>query len=267
MARENDPLVDPNTQIEALLTSSACALAEAVLGRVDSVEDYQRVFTVTESDVMRFIESHGLPDGACKTAPGAGETLYCHAEAGQWVVYRMERGRRRDSQGPFESRDEALMTVARLKLRYSGTGIDFAVPPGQTGRGNGGFPVVKFSPSENPDVETAQQKARNVFWPWRAAGLLICLASLAAMLFEIRYLHQSGVPEATGSRTGNLGALILLSLPWVALGLGVTVLFSNRPPRELMNWFNRQPLLRRVGWSIAVLVAMICATGMVLMAG
>ena len=242
-------------QIDALLGRKALELAERYVGRISSVADYQRVFTVTLDDILRYVAEQGLPKGAFRSVPDSGDGLYCHEDSGHWVVYQKERGVRQLELGPFTIQEDALAAVATCIAQASGTGIDFRKAADDPARSEGSS-IYKPSQSPPPAATPAAEPTNLA----RLQGVMLAAAAFAVMVVELRWFLHSGTPEASGSSRGNLGKLMLMGLPWLVCAAGIFQIVTGARLRDSQTYFGDLSTGRRVGLSTLVVALLLVAT-------
>jgi hypothetical protein len=258
-------------QIEALLTSRALELAESVVGRVSSTSDYLAVFSVTTSDVLRYVAAHGVPESSYRSAPDTWDGRYCHRERGTWWVYRQERGSRFSKQGPFEARRQALAAVAVDILHTSGTGIDFDRDPSDASRGTGGSGILKFSQPgvesqsarrDNPPRIDERPPATRPSLRMRIGGVAMVVVAFLTMIAEIRYFTAHGTPDATGGVYANIGILLLVALPWAAIAAGALQIVSGQMIHVYAPRFSAESAGRRFCISFGVIILLLAVSAL-----
>lgn len=94
----------------------------------------------------------------------------------------------------------------------------------------------------------------------RLWGVAIVLAAFVIIIAELRYFIASGTPEATGSVYGNLGKLILIGLPWVAIVAGTLQAVSGLTFNQHVAAFSAQSLARRIALSVGVVIFSLAIT-------
>ena len=115
------PLQDQ--QIQALLTCRATQLTLEWTGEHHiAVGDHKKVFTVTRSEVQRYVAAHGVPRGAWSDTPGSGDGLYMVENEGRFSVYLQDRGRQ-IAGNTFRTRRQAEIALTNWLLAINGTGL------------------------------------------------------------------------------------------------------------------------------------------------
>ena len=89
---------------------------------------------------------------------------------------------------------------------------------------------------------------------------MIVIAAFFLLMLELRYFTREDIPNATGSVRGNVGILLLMSLPWIALAVGILQSVSGTSLRNLDTAFSTLPLRQRIGLGIAIVAAVMAAT-------
>jgi hypothetical protein len=100
----------------------------------------------------------------------------------------------------------------------------------------------------------------------RVTGALLALAAFVAMVVELRYFTVNNTPEATGGTRGNLGLMIMMGLPWIALITGLLQLFSGVYIHKYETVFATMTLWKRIGVGVAAIGLSILVTAMAAMA-
>ncbi len=108
----------------------------------------------------------------------------------------------------------------------------------------------------NPPYQAMDRSSLNK----RIWGAAITVIAFLLLVLELRYFKVESTPAATGSLRGNLGILLLLSLPWLALAIGFLQAVSGASIRNLGTTFAALPLRRRIGLGIATVGTVIGAT-------
>ena len=96
----------------------------------------------------------------------------------------------------------------------------------------------------------------------RLWGAAIVLTAFIIMVAELRYFIAEGTPEATSSVRSNLGILILMGLPWVAIVVGTLQIISGLTFNQHMVAFSAQSLMRRIALSVGVVIFSIAVTAL-----
>lgn len=96
----------------------------------------------------------------------------------------------------------------------------------------------------------------------RLWGVAIVLAAFIIMIAELRYFIAEGTPEATGSVYGNLGLLIMMGLPWVAIVAGTMQTVTGLTFNQQMVAFTAQSLARRITLSVGVITFSLAMTAL-----
>lgn len=86
----------------------------------------------------------------------------------------------------------------------------------------------------------------------RLQGIALLLGAFVVMVLELRYFIAEGTPEATASSYTNLGMLIMMGLPWVAIVAGTMQAASGLHFSAQVAAFDAQSLTRRIVLSVAV---------------
>ena len=89
---------------------------------------------------------------------------------------------------------------------------------------------------------------------------MIVIAAFLLLILELRYFTREDIPNATGSVRGNVGILLLMSLPWIALAVGILQSVSGTSLRNLDTAFLALPLRQRIGLGIAIVASIVAAT-------
>lgn len=96
----------------------------------------------------------------------------------------------------------------------------------------------------------------------RLRGAAIVVAAFVVIVFELRYFISHGAPEATGSSYSNLGILVFMGLPWVALVAGTLQAASGLRFSDQMTAFSAQSLMRRMAQLVGVIVFTVAITAL-----
>ena len=91
----------------------------------------------------------------------------------------------------------------------------------------------------------------------------VAMAALAAMAAEVRYFTAHGTPEATGSAYGNLGMLLVMSVPWVVFAGATLQCITGVDIRRYDEQFEGQTVLRKAGMAALIIALTVLATMLV----
>ena len=126
------PPPPPEIQIMALLTCRASRLTAEWAGeQFIPVGEHRTVFTVSRSDVHRYVRANGVPQGAWSDTPSSVDGLYMVESDGRYSVYLQDRGRE-IAGNTFRTRRTAEIALTNWLLAISGTGL-FATTHRETG--------------------------------------------------------------------------------------------------------------------------------------
>ena len=110
-------------QVHALLTCDARRLTrEWADEQFNPVGEYKTIFTVSRSEVHRYVRTNGIPKGAWSDTPSSADGLYMVENDGRFSVYLQDRGHE-IAGNTFRTRREAEIALTNWLLANSGTGL------------------------------------------------------------------------------------------------------------------------------------------------
>jgi hypothetical protein len=111
LAKRNEPEGIPIAeQAAAILNAQTNELAVKYCD--GNLRQLDERWTITISDLLRYVKKNGIPNGWLHTRPATYDGIYMLQSKTMWMVYEQERGGiYPDSKRSFESYDQALEHV------------------------------------------------------------------------------------------------------------------------------------------------------------